>query len=64
MIALLTTDDAARILGVTPRRVRALAGKRKIGRRLSGVWVFTADEVEQLRPGKVGRPKKEGHNNG
>jgi plasmid maintenance system antidote protein VapI len=73
---LLTTADAARILGVSPRRVRALVKQRNrrltqaakargevavwIGRQVGGggIWVFTEEEVELLRPGPAGWPKR------
>jgi len=54
---LLTTADAARMLGVSTRRVRALAAARGIGRQVSrGVWIFTANEIGLLTPGPRGNP--------
>jgi len=58
MIALLTTADAARILGVCRSRVRALAKARGVGTKLTGAWFFTPDEVEAMQPGAPGRPPK------
>jgi hypothetical protein len=63
LLSLQTVEDAATTLGVSPRRVRTLAAvahdRWSIGRQIArGVWLFTPDEVEQLRPGKPGRPKK------
>jgi len=56
-----STDEAARILGMTPGRVCQLlrAGEmqgQKIGRR---VWVIPRAEVERIKriPQKVGRPR-------
>lgn len=58
---IITTREMARILGVSPRRVRQLAARRHVGHQLErGVWVFRLDDVEQLRPGPVGRPRRNG----
>lgn len=54
---LLTTVDVARILGVSLMRVRRLALSRGLTRR-GRDWVFTAADVERLRPGPTGRPPK------
>lgn len=58
LASILTTDQVGDILGVTPRRVRAIAAKRNVGRQLGGAWFFLPSDVERLRPGKPGRPKK------
>ena len=58
---LLTTEDAAARLGVTERRVRALAKTRGVGWQVSrGTWLFRREDIEilQVRP-KPGRPKRE-----
>ena len=52
----LTADDIARQLGITSRRVRALAQSRGIGERFNRTVMFYEDDVERLRPGKPGRP--------
>lgn len=44
-----STQDAAVILGVSPRRVRQLiADGRLSGRKQHGAWIVSAAEVEQL----------------
>lgn len=52
-----TTAEAAEILGVSARRVLALAEDRGTGRRFGRSVMFTNDEIEQMKPRKVGRPK-------
>ena len=55
----LTTRDMAAILGVSERRVRALAvhrnRKQKVGWQhpTRGIWLFSAEDVEALRPRKL-----------
>lgn len=59
LLSLLTTDDMAATLNVTPRRVRALAKARGVGWQVSrGTWIFRPNDVERLRPYGVGRPRK------
>ena len=53
---LLTTSDAALTLGITERRVRALASARRIGRRIGRQWVFAAADVEAMRIRTPGNP--------
>lgn len=62
LMSLKSTEQVAEIYGVSRQSINARATrireKRgsfgwKAGR---GVWVFTPDEVEELRPGKTGRP--------
>jgi hypothetical protein len=59
MAKLFTPDDAARKMGVSPMRVRALMRKHGIGEKVFRSWVLTADEFAKLlkcrRPGP-GRP--------
>ncbi len=53
LTSLLTADDVAERLGVTPRRVRAIAKARPgTGWQVPGTsqWLFTPDEIEQLQP--------------
>jgi len=47
----------AHILGISERRVRALASRRNVGTKTQFGWLFTADDVELLRPGRPGRPR-------
>lgn len=64
LTSLLTADDVADRLGVSVRRVRALAKVRHeqfgIGYQVPGTsqWLFMPSEIESLRPGKSGRPRK------
>lgn len=44
-----SAEAAAGSLGVSPRWVRGLAEERGIGRKVAGRWLFTPDEVDQLR---------------
>jgi len=59
MIELLTTDNVADIFGISARRIRQLARVRRVGQQVSGIWVFTSEEIDKLKPKKTGRPKKE-----
>ncbi|HFD38529.1 MAG TPA: DNA-binding protein [Anaerolineae bacterium] len=50
MSNLLSTQGAARQLGVSPRRIRQwLAEGRLAGDKISGVWVIPAEEVARQR---------------
>jgi hypothetical protein len=53
-MTLLTTKQVADKLGLKPRRLRAIAKNRNIGRKLGRDLVFYEEEVELLRPGKPG----------
>lgn len=62
---LLTTSGAAKVLGLSAKRVRELALSGRLrGRRLGRDWVFEADDVRAFArlerpPGwKKGRPRK------
>jgi hypothetical protein len=54
----LTTAEVAKLLGLSTRRVRALAASRNLGQKLGPILVFTPDEVEQMRERKPGRPRQ------
>lgn len=56
--SLLTSGEVAKKLGVTPRRVLAIAAGRGIGQRFGRSVMFHPDDVERLRPGPVGRPRR------
>ena len=57
--SLLTIQEAAPMLHVSERRVRALARARSAGWQISGgVWLFRPEDIERMRPGKVGCPPK------
>ena len=62
LMSLQSTEDVATLYQVSRQsintRATRLRDKRvsfgwKVGR---GVWVFTPEEVEELKPGKTGRP--------
>lgn len=64
LTSLLTVSDVAELFGVNVSRVRAIA-KRKheqfgIGYQIPNTnqWLFRPSEIESLRPGQVGRPRK------
>jgi len=50
--------DAAKYLGVSERRVQALAKERGIGRPFGRYLLFNQADLEALRPGAPGRPRK------
>ena len=57
---LLSARAMARGLRVTPRRVQQLAAELAIGQKVSGVWVFSLDDVREAAfRTKPGRPRKE-----
>jgi hypothetical protein len=55
-LGLVDTAQAAEMLGITPRRVRALAASRGLGWQTARDWVFTAQEVAAMRERTPGRP--------
>ena len=60
LLSLMTTADVAAELGISERRVRALAAARNVGWQPGqGVWVFRPADVEALRPGPPGRPRNQ-----
>jgi hypothetical protein len=56
-----TAEQAAILLGLSPRRVRALATERKLGCRVGArLLVLTAADVDAMRVRrKAGRPRQE-----
>lgn len=51
LLSLMTTDDMAAKLGVSARRVRALAKSRGVGWQVSrGTWIFIPSDEEAMRP--------------
>lgn len=64
LLSLMTAQDVADVLGISPRRVRARARvlheRFAIGWQVPGTnaWLFRPEEIESLRPGPSGRPKK------
>jgi len=65
LLSLMTVRDVAAQLRVSERRVRAIARERHeqfgIGWQVPGTstWLFRPEEVELLRPGTSGRPRKD-----
>jgi len=55
-VRLVDSAGAAEVLGITPRRVRALAVSRGLGWQTARDWVFTPEEVESMRERTPGRP--------
>lgn len=63
LMNLLTVDQAAEMIGVSVRRMRAIAQVRHerfgIGWKVPGTrgtWLFRPQEIEALRPGPSGNP--------
>lgn len=62
---LMTTHDAAAVIGISRQRVLELAKVGRLGRKVEGImpyYVFTRQEVEDYKasPRKRGRPKEPG----
>lgn len=53
-----TSAQVATMLGVSQRRIQALAKTRGLGRMVGHTMVFTESEVTAMRVRKRGRPKK------
>lgn len=57
---MISVEQAAQILGVSPRRVRTLCAQERIkgAKLVSGVWVIPSKPVvipgDRRRPGKIG----------
>jgi predicted RNase H-like HicB family nuclease len=51
-----TSHEAAALLGISVRRVQALARSRGVGRRHGRALLFSQDDLEALRERKAGRP--------
>jgi len=56
---IITTTEAAKRLGVTPTRVRALIeAKRLKAFKYGREWLIDPKDLEAVKVRKVGRPKK------
>jgi hypothetical protein len=55
---LYSTREAAALLGVSEPRIRQLARRLGIGRRIGDVWVFTPGDLDRMRARnrRPGRP--------
>lgn len=58
----LTISQVAAIFGISPGRVRQLITDRRarltLSRKVGRDWVIAREELDLLRPGPTGRPKK------
>lgn len=56
---IISTAEAARRLGVTPNRIRALIdAKRLKATKLGHVWMIDAKDLSAVKKRKPGRPRK------
>ena len=56
---MITTDKAAKILEITPRRVRALITSGRLpAQKLGRDWIIDEKDLDQVKERKPGRPKK------
>ncbi|MGI8485671.1 MAG: type II toxin-antitoxin system HicB family antitoxin [Thermomicrobiales bacterium] len=53
---LLSSAEAAKRLGVTQRRVLALAKSRGVGQKFGRSMMFSEEDLQRMIPGPVGRP--------
>ena len=53
-----STAEVAKRLEISPRRVTALASRRKVGRQVGRGYVFTEEDIQELRPGAPGQPPR------
>ncbi len=65
LMSLKTSDDVAKLFGVSIRRIQAIAKKIRdnghpVGWPIPGTnrWLFLPAEVKRLKPGRPGRPGK------
>lgn len=56
--ALSSAEDVAEELGISKRRVLALAKSRDVGQRVGNALVFTESDIDQLRERQPGRPRR------
>jgi excisionase family DNA binding protein len=55
---MITTDKAAKILGISPRRIRALiASGRLPAIKLARDWIIDEKDLEKVVDRKPGRPR-------
>ena len=60
MSELLTIKEAAKELGVSPRRINQFCKEGRIGKQYSWQWLITREELEAFKklPRPEGRPRK------
>jgi excisionase family DNA binding protein len=60
-MALLTTKEAAELLGVTPRRVTAMIQSEQLpAEKFGRDYLIQERDLKQVADRKVGRPRKSG----
>jgi len=66
LMSLMTVEDVAEYYGVTPRRIRAKAQALRergvnVGYQVPGTraWLFSRDELENVKPMSEGRPRRQ-----
>lgn len=55
---LLTTAQAAALLGVNEQRIRQLCAEGRMGQKVGRDWVISPEDIERNRIRKPGRPKQ------
>lgn len=53
-----TTEQAAGMLGITARRVAAIAARRRVGRQVGRGYLFTEQDIVELTPAEPGQPPR------
>jgi hypothetical protein len=53
---LYSSREMAEMLGITQRRVNALAKRRGVGKFVGSARVFSRGDVARLKPGPTGNP--------
>jgi predicted RNase H-like HicB family nuclease len=53
-----TTEQAAEMLGLTARRVAAIASRRRVGRQVGRGYLFTERDIVELTPAEPGQPPR------
>lgn len=57
-VSLMDAAQVAATLGISARRVRALAASRHLGWQTGRDWVFSPEDVEAMRVRIPGRPRR------
>lgn len=61
LMGLKTAEQLAEEFSVSPRRMRAIIvaqhDRWATGMKIGSTWVVSADEIESVRPGPIGRPR-------
>lgn len=59
IMELMTTEQMADELGISVRRVQVIAKRRGVGWEIGRDRLFRQEDVEAMRPGKPGRPRRD-----